>query len=318
MKDNDNTRYAIGVDFGGTSVKIALVNAAGELLSEERIETSDVASREAWVDRVANAIREAAGDLPVSGVGIGVPGFVDHERGYIYDLPNVPGWNGVHLSEMMEARLDLRVHVDNDVNAMALGECTFGAGRTYQHAVFLTLGTGVGGGLLLNNRLYRGAFSMAGEVGHISIDRDGVSSPQGRGGVEQYIGNRRFVERAVRELESGRVSVLDELCGGDRSTLSPRLIKEAASRGDDLGLELLHFYTDCLATAMASITYVLQPQAFIIGGGVAEEAPLLFQFLRDHLNERLHPQFASRVEIKQAELGNQAGMIGSATLAWMD
>lgn len=318
MKENQNTRYAIGVDFGGTSVKIALVNSRGELLSQQRIVTRDLSTREAWMDKVAEAIRSVQGSLEISGVGVGVPGFVDHERGFIYDLPNVPGWQSVHLSEMLETRVGARVHVDNDVNAMALGECTFGAGRTYQHAVFLTLGTGVGGGLLLNNRLYRGAFSMAGEVGHISIERDGIESPQGRGGVEQYIGNQRFVNHAIRQLEAGRTSMLDDLCGGDRAALSPKLIKEAAVRGDELAVELLHYYADCLATAMASITYTLQPQAFIIGGGVAEEAPMLFAFIREHLDARLHPQFSSRVEIKEAELGNDAGMIGCATLAWMD
>lgn len=318
MSDGENTRYAAGVDFGGTSVKIALVNSTGKLLREKRIVTKDLPSRDAWMDHVAAAIRDIQGEHALSGVGVGVPGFVDHERGYIYDLPNVPGWQGVHLSEMMESRLNLRVEVDNDVNAMALGECTFGAGRTYQHAIFLTLGTGVGGGLLINNRLYRGAFSMAGEVGHISIDRNGVPSAQGKGGVEQYVGNARFVAYARSLLESGRTSILDDLCGGDRSQLSPKLIKEAAVKGDELALELLHFYADCLATAMASMTYMVQPQAFIIGGGVAEDAALLFSLIREHLNQRLHPQFSSRIEIKQAELGNEAGMIGCATLAWMD
>ncbi len=312
-------RKAIGVDFGGTSVKIALVDDHGRILQRKRIETKDLPNQDAWFDTVCKGIDELKGDCDVRGVGVGVPGFVDHERGYIYELPNVPGWTGVRMSSIMEDRLDgLRVRIDNDVNAMALGECTFGAGRTYQHAVFVTLGTGVGGGLLLNNRLYRGAFSMAGEIGHVSIDKEGRVSPQGKGGVEQYVGNRRIVEHAVRLLEEGRTSILDDLCGGDRSKLSPKIIKEAANRGDGVAYEVIDSITDSLATAFASITYILQPQAFIVGGGVAEEAELLFKLLRLHLNERLSPYFANRIEIKTAELGSEAGMIGCATLALIE
>jgi len=210
------------------------------------------------------------------------------------------------------------VRIDNDVNAMAVGECTFGAGRTFQHAVFVTLGTGVGGALLINNQLYRGAHSMAGEIGHVSIDMNGRVSPQGKGGVEQYVGNRRIIERAVEAIEQGRKTVILDLVGGDRSQITPKVVKEAAVKGDALALEILHFITDCLATAFASISYILQPQAFIVGGGVAQDADLLFQLLRQHLSERLNPHFFKRLEIKPAELGNNAGMIGCATLGLME
>ncbi|HMP72446.1 MAG TPA: ROK family protein [Kiritimatiellia bacterium] len=308
-------RFAIGIDFGGTSVKLGLINDRGTLLDSTRIATGELKGKEAWLDAVAEGIEGLRGGRELAGIGVGVPGFVDHERGFIHDLPNVPGWTGVPLADLLHVRTGLKVRVDNDVNAMALGECTYGAGRSYEHAVFVTLGTGVGGGLLINNRLYRGAFSMAGEIGHVSIERNGIESPQGRGGVEQYVGNRRIVEYAIKQLESGRTSMLDELVGGDRSKLSPREIKAAAVAGDALALEVLTYMMDCLATAFASITYILQPQAFIVGGGVAEDADILFRILRERLDARLHPTFASRIELKRAELSNDAGMIGSATLA---
>ena len=311
----EKTRHAIGVDFGGTSVKIGLVDVKGRLLRDQRIVTAHVKDREEWLDAVSAAIRELAGDETICGVGVGVPGFVDFERGYIYDLANVPGWTGVPLADLLEKKLNLPVCIDNDVNAMAAGECTFGAGRTCQHAVFVTLGTGVGGALLINNQLYRGAHSMAGEIGHVSIDMNGRVSPQGKGGVEQYVGNRRMVEHVLAAIDAGRSSSLLDLAGGDRTKLSPKLIKQAASEGDALALESLTYFADCLATMFASLTYVLQPQAFIIGGGVAEEADQLFDLIRRQLKERLSPHFYERVEIKPAELGNQAGMIGCATLA---
>jgi len=310
-------RYAVGVDFGGTSVKIALVDERGAIMAQDRIITEHVKNRDEWLTTVCAKINQLKGSTPIVGAGVGVPGFVDYDRGFIYDLANVPGWNSVPLADLLEERLKVPVRIDNDVNAMALGECTFGAGRTYQHAVFVTLGTGVGGALLINNQLYRGAHSMAGEIGHVSIDMHGRVSPQGKGGLEQYVGNRRIIERAIEALEKGRASMIDELCKSDRTKITPKTIKDAAGKGDPLGMEILDFVTDCIATAFSSIAYILQPQAFIVGGGVAQEADMMFDLIRKHLQERLSPHFYKRLEVKSAELGSDAGMIGCATLALM-
>ncbi|HEY8241301.1 MAG TPA: ROK family protein [Kiritimatiellia bacterium] len=322
MKKDGEIRYAVGIDFGGTSVKMALVDDHGEIKGRKKIATNTIQSQELWLKTVAASVEEMKEKIPSGskfcGVGVGVPGFVDHERGFIYELPNVPGWKGVHLSELLGSRLACRVRVDNDVNAMALGECTFGAGRTYQHAVFVTLGTGVGGGLLINKSLYRGAFSMAGEIGHMTIDMNGIKSPQGKGGLEQYIGNRRLVERVVREMEGGRASALDTMCKGDRSAITVQMIGIAARAGDGLAQETFDFLGDCLAAAFSAVTYLLQPQAFIVGGGISENGPTLFDPLRKHLGERLTRVFADRIEIKAAELVNDAGVIGCATLAFLD
>jgi len=318
MSSSTELRHAIGVDFGGTSVKIALVDERGTIQKEKRIITEHVKDRDEWLTAICSAINELKGSVTIYGVGVGVPGFVDYERGFIYDLANVPGWTGVPLADLLEKRLNVPVYIDNDVNAMAVGECTFGSGRTYQHAVFVTLGTGVGGALLINNQLYRGAHSMAGEIGHVSIDLHGRVSPQGKGGLEQYVGNRRIVEKTVELLEQGRASLIDELVKGDRSQISPKTVKDAADKGDPLAIEILTYVADCIAAAFASIAYVIQPQAFIIGGGVATEADLLFDLIRKQLKERLSPHFYQRIEIKAAELGNNAGMIGCATLALME
>jgi len=322
VTDKQELRYAVGVDFGGTSVKLALVDDRGHIEARRKLGTRNLPTRDAWLDAVAAEINALVASVPAaraafSGVGVGVPGFVDYERGFIHELTNVPGWVGVHLSDLLSPKLGVRVRVENDVNAMALGECTFGAGRTYQHAVFVTLGTGVGGGLLINNKLYRGAHSMAGEIGHVSIDMNGVVSPQGRGGLEQYIGNRKLIERAVKFLDEGRSSLIEKLCKGDRSAITMEVVQEAATAGDELALGIYDFMTDCLATAFASVTYLLQPQAFIVGGGVSLAGKIVFDPLRRHLKERLSPHFAERVAVKPAELGNDAGVIGCATLAMM-
>jgi len=322
MKEG-KTRHAVGVDFGGTFIKMALVNEKGEVQSRAKIPTKDAVGVDGWMDAVAKGMAQLkekkSGDVgELAGIGVGVPGFVDYERGFIHDLTNVPGWTGVHLAAEIEKRFNVHARIDNDVNAMALGECTFGAGRAYQHAVFVTLGTGVGGGLLMNNVLYRGAYSMAGEIGHLSIDMNGVKSPQGRGGLEQYVGNRRITERAVKQLEQGKPSILRDMVKGDWSAITPEVIGQAANKGDKLALEVYDFVADCLAAAFASVTYLIQPQAFIVGGGVAQSGDILFDPLRKHLGERLSPFFAERIEVKTAELGNDAGVIGAATLVMLE
>ena len=317
---NGNERLALGVDFGGTTVKMGLVSADGEVLERRKIETHKAATPEAWldaVDRGVDALARVAGLArdQLAGVGVGVPGFIDFERGFIHTLPNVPGWDNVPFVRMAEERLGLRVHADNDVNVMALGECTFGAGRLYQHAIFLTLGTGVGGALLLDGKLYRGGYSMGGEIGHMSIDMNGVKSSTGRGVLEMYIGNRRLVERAIAAMDNGTATSLKERCGDDHAELTVKMIAEEAARGDVLSREIFDFAATCLATAFASLTYILQPQAFIVGGGVSRSGEALFAPLRRHLADRLSPVFLEHVQIKRAKLGNQAGMIGAACLA---
>ncbi len=315
MKEGQN-RHAVGIDFGGTFIKMALVSDQGQVKERAKIPTGGAKTQEAWLDAVGKGLEQVNPQkVELAGLGVGVPGFVDYERGFIYDLANVPGWTNVHLAPKLEKKFGLHIRIDNDVNAMAVGECTFGAGRAYQHAVFVTLGTGVGGGLLINNKLYRGAYSMAGEIGHMSIMMDGVKAPQGRGGLEQYVGNRRIVERTVQQLQKGRKSLLAELSGGDMKKITPELIEKAARQGDELAKEIYDFVADCLATAFASVTYLIQPQAIIIGGGLSLSGDVLFDPLRRHLKERLSPFFAERIEVKAAELGNDAGVIGAATLA---
>lgn len=309
---------ALGVDFGGTSVKIGLVNERGRVLREDGFPTARARGVDGWMNEVAAAldrmdIPETAIKSELSGIGVGVPGFVDFKRGFIHDLTNVPGWTAVRLATVMRSRFGLPVVVDNDCNAMALGECKYGAGRRYRHAVFLTLGTGVGGGIVLDGRLWRGAYSMAGEIGHVPIDLHGVRTSTGRGGLEEYVGNAQIVKRARRMLRHRR-SVLPKMVDGHLRELTPRHLAEAAQAGDEVAREVFDYMADCLATALAGVTYLLQPEAFIIGGGVAAAGDVLFEPLRRHLNERLSPFFAKLIRVEPAALGNRGGMIGAAAL----
>lgn len=310
---------ALGIDFGGTSVKMGRISSAGRIEASWSFDTARADTPERWISAVAEGIAKlgwnaSAWPAGFRGIGVGAPGFVDYARGHIYSLANVAGWEGVNLAERMEQRFGVPVRVDNDANAMAAGECAFGAGCTYRHAVFITLGTGVGGALWLDGRLYRGAHSMAGEIGHMCIDRWGPTSPEGRGGLELYVGNRPFVQRAREVLCGGRASRLRDPADPEAAALTPRAIAEAARSGDALAVELFEDLADALAVALASVTYLLQPEAFIVGGGVAQAGDVLFKPLRLRLKERLSPHFLERLEIRPALLGAEAGIIGAASL----
>ena len=318
-------RTAIGIDFGGTAVKAGLVDETGAVLDRIQAATADIRAHDAWLDFVGQCLRRfGAGRRRPAGIGVGVPGFVDFKRGYIYNLTNVPGWTRVPLAGMIRKRFGLSAFVDNDVNAMALGECAYGAGRRYRQAVFATLGTGVGGAVVIDGHLYRGAYSMAGEIGHISINLHGRRTPEGRGGLETYVGNTRLVAAAARALRAttanghlaGRRSLLRDLVKNDLKRLTPKTIALAARRGDPLAREIFDAMADCLATAFASVTYLLQPEVIIVGGGVAQSGRVLFDPLRRHLRERLHPFFAERIRVIPAVLGADAGLIGCAALVF--
>ncbi|MDP2991178.1 MAG: ROK family protein [Kiritimatiellota bacterium] len=310
-------RLAIGIDFGGTTVKAGLVDETGAVLDRDQAATADIQARSAWLEFVEQCLRRfgAARRRP-AGIGVGVPGFVDFKRGYIYNLTNVPGWTRVPLAGMIRKRFGLSAFVDNDVNAMALGECAYGAGRRYRQAVFTTLGTGVGGAVVIDGHLYRGAYSMAGEIGHMSINRHGRRTPEGRGGLETYVGNIQLVATARRALRAGRRSLLRDLVKNDLKRLTPKIIALAARRGDPLASEIFDAMADCLATVFASVTYLLQPEVIIVGGGVAQSGRILFDPLRRHLRERLHPFFAERIRVIPAVLGADAGLIGCAALVF--
>lgn len=311
------TRKALGIDFGGTSVKIGLVDETGKILEESSFATADAASQSKWLERIETVTADwtAKGHCP-AGIGVGVPGFTDFSRGFIYNLTNVPGWSSVPLAEIMRKRFGRPVYVDNDVNAMALGEYIYGAGRGLNHVFFATLGTGVGGALIINGQLYRGAYSMAGEIGHVPILMNGRKTPEGRGGLETYIGNRQIVKYALSALHHGRKSLITALVKGDWKQITPKVIASAAAKGDKLALEIMDYIADCLATAFAAVTYLLQPEAIIVGGGVAGSGEVLFGPLRRQLAERLNKYFAERIKIIPAVLGAKAGIIGCAALVF--
>ncbi len=304
------TRKAIGIDFGGTTIKSAVVDEGRLLAHGEIIDTQLHTSAESLIDEILRVIATLRSAHPeVAAVGVGLPGFVDSVNGIVHSLTNVAGWREVPLRVILTERSGLPAIIENDAKAMAFGEWKYGAAQNHRHVLCVTLGTGVGGALILDGRLYRGAQLAAGEIGHASIDYRGIPGPYGNpGGLEEYVGNHQIAQRAARlYAEAGR-EVPPENC-------TPRDLEEAARAGDVIALGLWESIGVEIGGAFVNAIWILNPDAIVIGGGVAKAGDLLFDPIRRTVRERTLALFHENLHIVPAALGNNAGIIGSATLA---
>lgn len=301
---------AIGIDFGGTTIKSGVV-AKGKILQfGELIDTQLLPNHDALIDALVALVADLRKAHPaIAAIGVGLPGLVDSANGIVHELTNVAGWRDVALREILRERTGLPATIENDANAMAYGEFKHGAAIDARHVVCITLGTGVGGALILDGHLYRGAQLGAGEVGHLSIDYRGRPGPYGNfGGLEEYVGNQQIAERAVeRYAKAGSARTVGEC--------SPLALKSAAEAGDPVAEQLWEDIGDEIGAALASVIWVLNPDAIVIGGGVAKAGELLLGPIRRSVQARTAKVFHENLRIVPAALGNEAGIIGNAILA---
>jgi glucokinase len=301
---------SIGIDFGGTTIKSGLV-VNGEIRHRGLpIDTQALGGPDAIVDALVTLVGQLGehGVAPAA-IGIGLPGLVNNDTGIVHELTNVPGWDEVPLRKILHERTGLPVTIENDAKSMAYGEWKYGAARDARHVVCITLGTGVGGALILDGRPYRGANLAAGEIGHLSIDYRGRSGPYGNfGGLEEYIGNQQIAARALeRYLAAGREMTLEKC--------SPRKLSEMAHAGDAIAKQMWDDLGDELGAALASVVWIVNPNTIVIGGGVAKAGELLFEPTRRSIRSRTSDVIHADLTVVPAALGNDAGIIGSATLA---
>ena len=310
---------AIGVDIGGTNIKLGLVDTRGRVLARDTFLTGSAPGRPALMRRLVahmEILRQTArqNQWKLTGVGIGAPGPIDVERGRIYFFPNIPGWKDTPLKALLEKRLKLPVYLDNDANVMALAEFLFGAGRGVQNIIALTLGTGVGGGIVVHGRLFHGPHYSAAEIGHLTINENGPRCACGsRGCIETYVGNGYFVRDVRQKLKAGRASVLKKWIK-EGQELSPLLVKKAAQKGDTLAKEMWTQTGGHLGTALAGLVNILNPERIVIGGGVAQAGELLFRPIRETIRKKAFPIAYRSVKVVPAVLGTDAGLIGAAAL----
>lgn len=298
-------KFIIAIDLGGTNLKVALLDSGYQVISKDVLSIRNFTQKErliwAIVDSVDRVIQnKKLSKAQILGIGLGLPGPVDAEEGIVHFFPNIRGWREVGLKSILERRLRLSVFLDNDAKLMALAEHEFGAAKGSRNAVCITLGTGVGGGIIIDGRLYRGSNNAAGEIGHLPINEKGPRcNCGGFAHLESYVGNRRIIKEAERLF--GRAISLEEL-----SALAKKQNKKAK--------ELWLIVGSRLGIALAGVVNLLNPDCIVIGGGVAQAGRILFDSIKKIISSQAMPVQASQVKVLKAKLGNDAGLIGAAIM----
>lgn len=309
-------RIALGADLGGTNLRVALVDESGSVLERHRTLTPQNGGATAIVNAIADAagkcLRANATGRPVDGFTIAVPAVLDVSEGLIVESPNLPVLNGLSITKELEKLLGVRVLLENDANAATIGENWLGASQGYSSSIGITLGTGVGGGIIIDDKPLRGKDGTAGEVGHICIEP--LGHPCGCGSVgclEQYASATAIVRMAKEWAHDYPDSSFDE-----RDDLSPDGIYEAGKNGDRLGIAVFQRMGFCLGIAISGLINLLNPEIIVIGGGAAAGWDLFIDRLRKTVAERAFQRPSERVKIVRATLGDDAGILGAASLVF--
>jgi glucokinase len=307
----------LGVDVGGTKIAAGLVDEHGQVVARDRTE-SPATDPAAIVHAIGGLVRSLVDLGEVEAVGVCAAGFVDKQRATVVFAPNL-AWRDEPLRDRLQQELDLPVVVENDANAAAWGEFTFGAGEDVENLLLVTVGTGVGGGIVIDGDLLRGGFGMGAEIGHITMVPDGVRCGCGNLGCLESYGSGSALVRVTRELAEhtpAEAAAVLERAGGDVSAIEGPLITRAAEEGDAFAIARLAELGDWLGQGIATLTAVLDPSVVVIGGGVSDAGDLLLEPIRasfaSHVTARGHRPM---LEIRQTRLGNAGGIVGVADLA---
>lgn len=310
--------FSIGVDVGGTKVLGGVVNEHGTVLAHARRDTPRQGGS-ALTQAIADVALELMKDFEVESVGISAAGFVSSDRKTMLATPNIAGWNGVNLDKELGALIGVPLVIENDANAAAWGEARFGAGVNEHHLMMLTIGTGIGGGVVVNGQLYRGAFGVAAEFGHMRVVPDGHLCGCGaRGCFEQYASGNALLRHAREAISASPEVARNLLALGDGTVagLTGKHITDAARQGDAVALAAFNTTAQWLGAGIASLSVVLDPACVVIGGGVIDAGEILLAPTRAAVERNMpfagkHPS----PRIIAAELGNEAGLVGAADLA---
>ncbi len=300
-------QYVVGVDVGGTNIKLGVVGPSGQVIVRNSFATKPFASSRIKLisalsrEIEASIITAGLNKKQIFGVGIGLPGLVDYEKGIVRFLPNIPGWRGVHLKSILQKRVKLPVFVDNDVKIITLAESKFGAGRGVRNLVCLTLGTGVGAALILNGQLYRGEDNAAGELGHMPLNELGPKcNCGGFGCFETYVGNRALFAMASRVM--------------GKPGMTTESMFALAQKGNKKALLFWKTAAEHIGNGLVGVVNLLNPRVIIIGGGISNNEKFLFKTITGIIRRRAMSLQGSAFKIKRAEFKDDAGIIGAYVL----
>ncbi|MCC2684059.1 MAG: glucokinase [Paenibacillaceae bacterium] len=306
----------VGVDLGGTTIKTGICNEQGRLMHTFEGPTGAENGSDFVLEKIADYVRKLVSDSSynweqVAGIGLGIPGFMDIPEGFIKLSPNL-GWRNVPVKQILEEKLNKAVAIDNDANVAALGEAWSGAGAGIPNVVCYTLGTGVGGGIIIKSRIYQGFKGMAGELGHMAVvpDLEAIKCGCGKMGCLETVSSATGIIRMANDaVKRGDVTSL-----ADVAQIAAKDVFDAAKAGDEVSLRIIDRAALYLGKSMALLAVVINPQRFILGGGVSRAGDILFQPIRDYFRQFTQEAAQEQVDIVPAQLGNDAGVVGAAGL----
>ena len=308
--------YSIGVDIGGMSVKIGLVSADGKIISQERVKTANTPEKVVRdVVKITIFLLEA-NDLKQTdllGIGIGCPGAVNSDQGVVDFLPNL-GWEKVELVKMLKKHFDLPIKISNDANVATLAETLYGSAKGYNSAIMFTLGTGVGGGIVIDKKLYEGGHSRGAELGHITLFLGGLPCTCGRNGcVECYTSATALINQTKTAMQQNKRTKMWEFVGDDINKVDGKTAFECAKLGDKEANKVVDSYVCYLGESMLNMFNIFRPEVFILGGGISAQGDYLVDKLKKYCEKFDYGyKMAPKTEIKVAMLGNDAGILGAS------
>ena len=307
----------IAVDIGGTQIRTALCDSTGTIHRRASDLTAPQEGADAVMARIEAAIRQVwPADAQVEAIGVVAPGPLDPWSGVVFESPNIPCWKDFPLRDLVRQRLGVPALVGNDANLAALAEQRFGAGQGKANLIYITVSTGIGGGVIVNNELLIGGHGLAGELGHIKLEPEGPLCGCGdRGCLEAFASGPSIARQARRRLRAGEESRIRELVGGDLDDVTAKIISQAAQEGDPLAVDVFRWAGSYLGLGLVSLLHIFDPDIIIIGGSVSKAGDLLFEPAREVVRRRcMNERFWRDTPIVTAALGDDVGLLGGLAL----
>jgi len=320
MSDNPDSKI-LGIDLGGTKILTAVANTQGKMLSRDHSITRAKEGQDVVVKSILESVGRALDQAHISAadlaaIGLGAPGLSNPETGILFTSPNLPGWKDVPLRDIIEKKLGKKAFLINDANAAAVGELYFGAGKGARNSIYITVSTGIGGGIIIDGKIYTGATGTAGELGHMVIDDEGPQCNCGNRGCWETLASGTALAREARHrIKEGAATSILKYADGKIEKINAEAIHEAAQAGDKLANELIAQTAYYLGVGLANLINIFNPEVIIIGGGLSNIGDILLEPAFKEAERRAFKQAYQAVRFARAELGRNSGVLGAAAFA---
>jgi glucokinase len=312
----------LGIDLGGTKILTSVINPQGKMLSRDHSTTPAVKGPEGVIQAILESADRALKGASItiggiSAIGVGAPGLSDPKRGILFTSPNLPGWEDVPLRDIIQESLKKKVFLINDGNAAALGEYCFGAAKGVSHFVYVTISTGIGGGIVIDGQIYNGATGLAGEIGHMTISDEGPTCHCGNKGCWEVLASGTALARAAQKrIELGEETTILSFAGGKVENVTAEAVNSAAEKGDRMANELIQKTAHYVGVGLANLVNIFNPEMIVIGGGLSNIGDRLLKPAYEVAQKRAFKQAYRTVRFVPAALGRNSGVLGAAAFAY--